>query len=96
MSTMILEEWQNKQPGSAGRVSDKYSVTTKSGSKFLKGSDNKGTADSSTHVCLNFNEGKDCRFNPCRFQHVCSECSKHHGKIHMRLFSSQLKSSASA
>jgi hypothetical protein len=31
--------------------------------------------------CINFNNGRDCPFKPCKFRHVCEICGKAHAKV---------------
>jgi hypothetical protein len=34
-----------------------------------------------TPYCINFNNGKECPFKPCKFRHVCETCGKGHAKV---------------
>lgn len=40
------------------------------------------------NICWDFNEGH-CTFNPCKYRHVCSDCSGRHPRIHCKHNSSR-------
>ena len=67
MTTDVLEERSSaSQSNSFGQ------------NRFANKSDSK---DSSGPVCYNFNAGKECRYSPFKFHHVCELCGQTHAKI---------------
>lgn len=82
LSTVILEERKTKQEFSGN--AEKTTSSSKSGGyKSTKNADTSHDSEESRpKFCNVFNDGKDCRFHPCKFKHACSGCGKAHAKVH--------------